>query len=40
MAKSYADVDKFIGKALFQSPISTESHQKLIAEFEKIKAGS
>ncbi|WP_438753483.1 extracellular solute-binding protein [Pararhizobium sp. O133] len=37
--KGYADVDKFVDKTLFQSPVPTELHQKMIAEFEKIKAG-
>ncbi|MEI5678601.1 MULTISPECIES: ABC transporter substrate-binding protein [unclassified Mesorhizobium] len=37
--KGYADVDKFIDKTLFQSPVPSELKQKMIAEFEKIKAG-
>ena len=37
--KGYADVDKFVDKTLFQSPVPTELKQKMIAEFEKIKAG-
>ncbi|MCG7504377.1 ABC transporter substrate-binding protein [Mesorhizobium retamae] len=37
--KGYDDVEKFIDKTLFQSPIPTELKQKMIAEFEKIKAG-
>ncbi len=37
--KGYDDVDKFVDKTLFQSPIPTELKQKMIAEFEKIKAG-
>lgn len=37
--KGYADVDKFLGNTLFQSPMPTELRQKMIAEFEKIKAG-
>ena len=37
--KGYADVDKFVDKTLFQSPMPTELKQKMIAEFEKIKAG-
>ena len=37
--KGYADVNKFVDKTLFQSPVPTELHQKMIAEFEKIKAG-
>ncbi len=37
--KGYADVDKFTDKTLFQAPMPTELHQKMIAEFEKIKAG-
>ena len=38
-AKSYADVEKFREKTLFQSPLPPEIRQKMIAEFEKIKAG-
>ena len=38
-SKGYADVDKFVDKTLFQSPMPTEMKQKMIAEFEKIKAG-
>ena len=38
-AKGYADVEKFVGNTLFQAPVPTELHQKMIAEFEKIKAG-
>ncbi|HEV2506355.1 MAG TPA: extracellular solute-binding protein [Mesorhizobium sp.] len=37
--KGYDDVDKFVDKTLFQSPVPTELKQKMIAEFEKIKAG-
>lgn len=37
--KGYDDVDKFVDKTLFQSAIPTELKQKMIAEFEKIKAG-
>ncbi|MGO4556996.1 substrate-binding domain-containing protein [Rhizobiales bacterium 3FA27D7] len=37
--KGYDDVDKFVDKTLFQSPIPAELKQKMIAEFEKIKAG-
>lgn len=37
--KGYDDVDKFIDRTLFQSPVPTELKQKMIAEFEKIKAG-
>ena len=37
--KGYADVEKFVDKTLFQSPVPTELKQKMIAEFEKIKAG-
>ena len=37
--KGYADVEKFVDKTLFQSPIPSELKQKMIAEFEKIKAG-
>ena len=37
--KGYADVDEFVDKTLFQSPVPNELKQKMIAEFEKIKAG-
>ncbi|MCO5063785.1 MAG: extracellular solute-binding protein [Rhizobiaceae bacterium] len=37
--QGYADVDKFLDKTLFQSPLPTELRQKMIEEFEKIKAG-
>jgi spermidine/putrescine-binding protein len=37
--KGYADVQKFVDKTLFQSPVPNELKQKMIAEFEKIKAG-
>jgi spermidine/putrescine transport system substrate-binding protein len=37
--KGYGDVAKFVDKTLFQSPLPTELRQKMIAEFEKIKAG-
>ena len=38
-AKGYADVEQFKAKTLFQAPIPTELRQRMIAEFEKIKAG-
>ncbi|MGB3501790.1 MAG: ABC transporter substrate-binding protein [Mesorhizobium sp.] len=38
-AKGYADVDKFVDKTLFQSPLPAEMKSKMIAEFEKIKSG-
>ena len=38
-AQGYADVDKFVEKTLFQSPVPSELKQKMIAEFEKIKSG-
>ncbi len=38
-AQGYGDVDKFVDKTLFQSPVPAELKQKMIAEFEKIKAG-
>lgn len=38
-AQGYADVEKFVDKTLFQSPLPTELKQKMIEEFEKIKAG-
>jgi spermidine/putrescine-binding protein len=37
--KGYADLEKFVANTLFQSPVPTELKQKMIAEFEKIKAG-
>jgi spermidine/putrescine-binding protein len=37
--KGYDDVEKFIDKTLFQSPLPAELKLKMIAEFEKIKAG-
>jgi Spermidine/putrescine-binding periplasmic protein len=37
--KGFDDVDKFVANTLFQSPMPTELRQKMIAEFEKIKAG-
>ena len=37
--KGYGDVSKFVDKTLFQAPVPTELRQKMIAEFEKIKAG-
>ncbi|HMM62532.1 MAG TPA: ABC transporter substrate-binding protein [Mesorhizobium sp.] len=37
--KGYDDVQKFVDKTLFQSPVPTDLKLKMIAEFEKIKAG-
>ncbi len=37
--KGYADVSKFLDNTLFQAPMPMELRQKMIAEFEKIKAG-
>ena len=37
--KGYGDVQKFVDKTLFQSPVPSELKLKMIAEFEKIKAG-
>jgi len=37
--KGYLDVDKFVEKTLFQSPLSPELKLRMINEFEKIKAG-
>lgn len=37
--KGYANVEKFVDKTLFQAPVPSELKQKMIAEFEKIKAG-
>jgi spermidine/putrescine transport system substrate-binding protein len=38
-AQGYADVDKFVSKTLFQAPVPSALKQKMIEEFEKIKAG-
>lgn len=38
-ATGYDDVSSFVDKTLFQSPVPVELKQKMIAEFEKIKAG-
>ncbi len=38
-ASGYGDIDAFVDKTLFQSPVPSELKQKMIAEFEKIKAG-
>lgn len=37
--KGYADVEKFVDKTLFQTPLNPDLKLKMIAEFEKIKAG-
>jgi putative spermidine/putrescine transport system substrate-binding protein/spermidine/putrescine transport system substrate-binding protein len=37
--KGYDDVQKFVDKTLFQSPVPAEQKLKMINEFEKIKAG-
>lgn len=37
--KGYDNVDRFVDKTLFQAPIPAEQKLKMIAEFEKIKAG-
>ena len=38
-AGGYDDVDKFVDKTLFQQPMDPALKQRMIAEFEKIKAG-
>ncbi|PWW04051.1 putative spermidine/putrescine transport system substrate-binding protein [Hoeflea marina] len=38
-AAGYDNLDKFTANTLFQSPVPVELKQKMIAEFEKIKAG-
>ncbi len=38
-AAGYADVGAFVDKTLFQSPVPPELKLRMIAEFEKIKAG-
>jgi len=35
----YGNVEAFVAKTLFQAPVPAELKQKMIAEFEKIKAG-
>ena len=37
--KGYDDVQKFVDKTLFQAPVPSDLKLKMIAEFEKIKAG-
>lgn len=37
--KGYADVDGFLDRTLFQSPLPAELKMRMIAEFERIKAG-
>lgn len=38
-AMGYGDLAAFVDKTLFQSPVPAELKQRMIAEFEKIKAG-
>ncbi|MHA7773927.1 ABC transporter substrate-binding protein [Roseibium sp. M-1] len=38
-ASGYGDVDQFVDNTLFQSPLPNELKAKMIAEWEKIKAG-
>ncbi|MEZ5873236.1 MAG: extracellular solute-binding protein [Nitratireductor sp.] len=38
-SSGYGDLDAFVDKTLFQAPVPSELKQKMIAEFEKIKAG-
>ncbi len=38
-ASGYGSLSEFVDKTLFQSPVPEELKQKMIAEFEKIKAG-
>lgn len=38
-ASGYGDIESFVDKTLFQSPVPAELKQKMIDEFEKIKAG-
>lgn len=38
-ATGYGDLDAFVDKTLFSSPLPPETKAKLIAEFERIKAG-
>ncbi|MER8478689.1 extracellular solute-binding protein [Mesorhizobium sp. M1163] len=37
--RGFDDLDKFLDKTLFQQPVAPELKQRMIAEFEKIKAG-
>jgi spermidine/putrescine-binding protein len=38
-ATGYADVDAYVDRTLFQSPLPPEQKLRMIAEFERIKAG-
>ncbi|OWK19339.1 hypothetical protein AJ88_45280 [Mesorhizobium amorphae CCBAU 01583] len=35
----FDNLDKFLDKTLFQQPVAAELKQRMVAEFEKIKAG-
>jgi spermidine/putrescine-binding protein len=37
--RGFDDLDKFLDKTLFQQPVAPELKQRMIEEFEKIKAG-
>ena len=37
--RGFDNLDKFLDKTLFQQPVAPELKQRMIAEFEKIKAG-
>ena len=36
---NFDDIDKFLDKTLFQSPVPPDLKKRMIDEFEKIKAG-
>ena len=37
--RGFDDLDRFLDKTLFQQPVAPELKARMIAEFEKIKAG-
>jgi spermidine/putrescine transport system substrate-binding protein len=37
--RGFDNLDKFLDKTLFQQPVAPDLKQRMIAEFEKIKAG-
>ena len=37
--RGFDNLDKFLDKTLFQQPVAPELKQRMVAEFEKIKAG-
>lgn len=37
--RGFDNLDKFLDKTLFQQPVAPDLKQRMVAEFEKIKAG-